>query len=97
MKAVWTPEAADDLEQLLIFLSERSPTAAASVAARIDHGLKTISEFPSAGRLDQDMDVREWIVPGLPLLIIYQTSAVLIEIIALFHTSRDPDTKRQPH
>lgn len=51
MKVVWTPEAADDLEQLLTFLSERSPTAAASVAARIDQAVKTIAELPMSDTL----------------------------------------------
>jgi plasmid stabilization system protein ParE len=66
------------------------------VAARIDHTLQAISQFPHAGRLDAETGAREWVVPGLPLLIIYVTSDDLIEVIAVFHTARDPETKRRP-
>lgn len=96
MRVVWTPEATDDLEAILSYLADRSPAAAASVAARIDHTLHAISQFPRAGRLDDETGAREWVVPGLPLLIIYVESTDLIEIIALFHTARDPETKRRP-
>lgn len=96
MKIVWTPEAADDLDTILSFIAERNPSAAASVAARIDHSLQTISQFPRAGRIDAETGTREWPIPGLPLLVIYLHGDALVEIIALFHTSRDPAEKRRP-
>lgn len=96
MKVVWTPEAADDLDNILSFIAGRSPQAAASVAARIEHSLQAISEFPRAGRIDTETGAREWPIPGLPLLVIYVHDDALIEVIALFHTSRDPADKRRP-
>ena len=40
--------------------------------------------------------IREYAVPGLPYLVIYRPTTDLIDVIAIFHTSRDPGTKRQP-
>ena len=37
--------------------------------------------------------VREFLVHGLPLLIMYAESDDLVEIIAVVHTSRDPSSK----
>lgn len=96
MNVVWTPEAADDLDTILAFIAARSPAGAASVAAAIDHSLQTISEFPRAGRLDAETGAREWPIPGLPLLVIYIHDETLVEVIAFFHTSRDPAEKRTP-
>ena len=61
---------------------------------RVIHG--TIDAFPRSGRLNPANNTREYAVPGLPYLIIYLPDADRIDIIAIFHTSRDPGTKRQP-
>ena len=96
MRLAWTPEAADDLDNVLSYIAERNPTAAASVAARIDRTVSNILYFPHAARLDAETGARECVVRGLPLLIIYTVTDDLIEIIAVFHTSRDPRHKRRP-
>ena len=96
MRAVWTREAADDLESVLSYIAARNPIAAAAVAERIDRTVDDIVSFPRAARLDQETGCREAVVRGLPLLIIYTVTSDLIEIIAVFHTSRDPASKRLP-
>lgn len=96
MRVVWTPEATDDLENVLAYIAARNPAAAASVAERIDRAVDDIAFFPRAARLDRESGCREAVVRGLPLLIIYAVTGDLIEIIAVFHTSRDPATKRRP-
>lgn len=95
MKIVYTKEALIDLEGVLSYIAERNPAAAASVAARIDSAIADIALFPRASRLDPDTGARERIVRGLPLLIVYTVSDDLVEIIAIFHTSRNPAAKRR--
>jgi toxin ParE1/3/4 len=95
MKIVYTKEALADLEGILSYIAERNPTAAASVAARIDSAVADIALFPLASRLDEETGARERIVRGLPLLIIHTVSDGLVEIIAIFHTSRNPAAKRR--
>ncbi len=96
MKVVWTLEALKDLINVLDYIRERSPAGASSVAAAIAATEKTIAQFPRAGRLDTETGCRESVVGRFPLLIVYVVGVELAEIIALFHTSRDPGTKRRP-
>ena len=95
MKVVYTEDALADLDQLLSYIAERNPAAAAHVAARIDAAVVAIAVFPNASRLDPETGVRERAVPGLPVLVIHTVSEDLVEIIAIFHTSRDPAAKRK--
>jgi len=95
MRVVWTREATEDLENVLAYNAARNPAAAASVAERIDRALDDIVLFPRSARLDPETGCREAVVRGLPLPIIYMLTGELIEIIAVFHTSRDPASKRR--
>lgn len=95
MRVVYTDDALADLENILSYIAERNPAAAAYVAARIELAVDDIALFPRASRLDPETGVREHVVPGLPVLIIHQVDDELIEIIAIFHTSRDPASKRR--
>ena len=90
MRIVWTRDARDDLESLLEYIHRFSPAGAANVAARLETTIASIGEFPHAGRLDSATHVGRY-----PLLIVYLVHEDFAEIIAVFHTSRDPDTKRR--
>ena len=98
MTVVWTEPAARDLEQVLTFLSERNPSAASRVATRVQATVRSIGAFPRAGRLDAGTGCHERIVPRTPLLVIYtlDDTASHVEIVAIFHMARDPETKRAP-
>lgn len=98
MKIVWTPEAADDLECVLAHIAEQRPSGAIKVAAKIESSIESIQRFPHAGRLDADTGCRERIVSDYPFLLIYTVddAAEIVEMVAVFHTSRDPATKRRP-
>lgn len=93
MRVVLTRQASADLENVLSYIAERNPAAAAGVAARIDRTLSIIGDFPRAGGLDQDTGAREWLVTGLPLLVVYTIQADYVDVIGIFHTSRDPRSK----
>lgn len=96
MTPTWTPEAVSDLEDILAYVAERNPAAASHVAERIDHSVATLARYPKAGRHDAETGCYEWPIPGLPLLVVYVFDMETMRIIALFHTSRDPATKRHP-
>jgi plasmid stabilization system protein ParE len=51
--------------------------------------------FPRAARYDRETNTYERPIPGLPLLLIYMASDELVEVVAVFHTSRDPARKRR--
>jgi toxin ParE1/3/4 len=95
---VWTTAALADLEAILDYVAERSFQGAATIADRVHQATRDISTFPRAARLDQGSGTYECVVRGVPLLIIYELvpnsgGVIRAEIIAVFHTSRDPTTK----
>jgi toxin ParE1/3/4 len=78
-------------------LLQHDPAAAGRVITRIHRTIyRTLAVLPLSGRLNPANSTREYAVPGLPYLVIYLPNADVIDIIAVFHTSRDPATKRQP-
>ena len=96
MKVAYTAEALGDVAQLLSFVADQSASHAADVAARIDTAVRALGIFPRAARYDRETETYERPIAGLPLLLIYTVSDELVEVIAVFHTSRDPTTKRRP-
>ena len=97
MSVVFRDEAISDLDEIARYIGQNNPAAAARVIARIHRVIyRTIDRFPNGGRLNPANNTREFAVPGLPYLIIYLPVADVVDIIAIFHTSRDPSTKRQP-
>ncbi len=95
---VWTAAALHDLDGILTYVATQSAQGAATIATRVDSAVLDISTFPRAARFDRETRTYECVVRGLPLLIIYQLvpmpdAKVRAEIVAVFHTSRDPSTK----
>ena len=94
MKVAYTAEALGDVAQVLSFVADESPSHASDIAGRIDMAVKALGIFPRAARFDRETETYERPISGLPLLLIYTVSDTLVEVIALFHTSRDPGRKR---
>ena len=95
---VWTTAALDDLEAILTYVAAKSPKGAATIAARVQDAEVAISTFPRASRRDPETGAYEAVVRNVPLLLIYEidttrTGAPQADIVAVFHTSRDPTTK----
>jgi toxin ParE1/3/4 len=67
----WTHEASEELDDVLSYIASQNPAAAARVAERIERSVTSLAEFPCAGRRNPASGSVEWVVPGLPLLIIY--------------------------
>ena len=97
MTVVFREEALADLDEIAQFIARHNPVAAQRVIARIHKTIYgTISTLPLGGRLNAVNNTREYAVPGLPYLVIYLPAADGIDVVAVFHTARDPETKRQP-
>lgn len=97
MKVVFREEAIADLDEIARFIAGYDTAAANRVIARIHRTIyRTIAVLPLSGRLNPANNTREYAVPGLPYLVIYLPVGDIADIIAVFHTARDPGTKRQP-
>ena len=95
---VWTAAALADLEEVLAYAAERNPQGAATIAARVERAALDIATFPRAARRDPASGTYECIVTGVPLLLIYELittpdAETQADIIAVFHTDREPATK----
>jgi toxin ParE1/3/4 len=94
----WTTEAVADLEQILSFVAKQNPQGSATIVTRIEEALSTIEAWPRACRHDATSGTYEWVIRGLPLLLIYELitlpdHSTQADIIAVFHTSRNPTDK----
>ena len=97
MSVGFRDEAISDLDEIARYIARHNPAAAARVIARVHRVIyRTIDRLPLSGRLNRANNTREFAVPGLPYLVIYRPVGDVVDVIAIFHTSRDPTTKRQP-
>lgn len=93
MKRRLTSRAYRDLENVLSYIHERNPRAATTVAERVEATLDLICEMPLIGRQSARPGTREFPVARAPLLIVYRIASDQIEVLTIFHTSRDPSEK----
>jgi plasmid stabilization system protein ParE len=54
---------------------------------------RTLTLIPTAGRRNAAGTAREFPVPGLPYVVIYLATNEMVDVIGVFHTSRDPGEK----
>ena len=93
MKRRLTSRAYRDLENILSYIHERNPRAAMTLAERVEATLDLICEMPLIGRQSVRSGTREFPVARAPLLIVYRIISDHIEVLTVFHTSRDLDGK----
>ena len=91
MKVVWLREASQALDLGHIdYHRGQEPQSRALVFRRIVATTKRLcGHFPTSGRPGQIDGTRELVVPGFPYVIVYRVSANAVEILRVFHTSRD--------
>jgi toxin ParE1/3/4 len=89
MKVHWLKAAAHSLDQEYAYLSERNPEVAKRVFKRIVASTERLGQFPDSGRQGQVSGTRELIVPGIPYLIVYRVTDQGVEILRVFHESRN--------
>jgi plasmid stabilization system protein ParE len=86
----WSPEAAEDVERIALYIERDSIHYARAVASRIVATAESIPENPELGRLVpeiNDPECRERFVHKYR--VIYHVEAERILIVAVIHGSRD--------
>ena len=81
--------ATRDLEEIHAYVAAADPHAAGAVAKRLAASLDLIATRPEIGRPTKWPDVREWSVPGLPYVIPYRIRPGVVDILRVWHTSRN--------
>jgi toxin ParE1/3/4 len=93
MTVVWSRRAVQHLIHLRKYISEESPSAAASVAQRILDCVARLAEHPAIGRPGRIAGARELVVPQTLYIIPYRVRGDSLAIVAVFHQrQRWPDT-----
>ena len=90
MKLRYTRRAADELEEVLAYIEERSPLGAHHVQARIQVIIELLLRHPRAGQLTSSRRVRRLVGSPYPYLIFYEVTQDQIVIHGIRHAARRP-------
>lgn len=92
MKIVVSPEAKQDLAEILVYLLENDHTSAQVVLDRIGENLHRLAEMPHLGRPGRVPGTRELVITKTPFVVPYQVVGTTLEILRVYHgTRRWPD------
>jgi toxin ParE1/3/4 len=80
-----------DIDRIHRYIEERNPRAAMNVVARIRSAADRLSDWPLIGHAGQDPGTYEWVVVGLPYIIVYEIieAANEVAIVAVFDGRQD--------
>lgn len=88
MKLRWTEIAADDLQSVHQYLSERSPTEADAMIERILASIDVLEQYPNLGRPGRLRGTRELVIAGTPFIVFYQLQRDQVFILSVVHGAR---------
>ncbi len=88
----FTAEAREHIAAIYSYIRDRNPAAATQVVGRIRLAAERLAEFPRMGHAGRVAGTHEWVVRGLPYIIVYQTGAAdpdEVLILGVFHAAQD--------
>ena len=89
MRVRWLKAAIADLDEIFDYIAEDDVQAAARVLERIEGAVNALKRHPELGRLGRVAGTREFVVAGLPYLVVYRTSrSHNVEILVVRHAAR---------
>jgi plasmid stabilization system protein ParE len=90
LKIRFTTKAERQLASIIVYISRDNPVAAKRVTREILRAAQLLAEFPEGGRPGSVPSTREWVVGGLPDILVYRFSAALQElsVVAVIHGAR---------
>jgi len=93
MKVIFREAAYADLDRIFIWIARDRPRSAHAVVDRILDSAERLGRFPHMGHLGRGSGTLEWLVPGLPYIVVYRIDddEDVIDVIAVFHGAQDRD------
>jgi toxin ParE1/3/4 len=91
----WTPQAADDLEAVCLFIARDSPRLAAAFADRVLRATDRLESFPRSGRIVPELgieNIKEILVAGYR--VIYRVRDDAVHLLAVHHGARVLDSAK---
>ncbi|MDZ4364036.1 type II toxin-antitoxin system RelE/ParE family toxin [Brevundimonas sp.] len=89
MRLEWSPLAKGDLHDAVIYIGQDNPRAADEVEDRILAAAESLVSNPAKGRHGRRRGTREWVLPSTPYLLVYRQTELAVEIVRVWHMSRD--------
>jgi toxin ParE1/3/4 len=83
-------DAEVDFDKSYEYYYEDSPKVADTFFKRINLGFENIKQNPNSFPIAHK-DVRKYVVEKFPFVIYYRIVDTVIQVIAIFHTSRNPE------
>jgi toxin ParE1/3/4 len=85
----WSPEAAEDLENIVNRIRRDNPQAARQVAVRLHNSCAGLESFPNRGRSGRIADTRELVLAPLPYIVVYRVKTDAVEIVRIYHSAQN--------
>ena len=89
MKLRYTKPALKDLASLLGYIAEDDAVAAQNVARSIRAAIDRLIQFPAYGREGDVAGTRQFVVAGVPYIVIYEVEKEMITVLRVYHTAQD--------
>jgi toxin ParE1/3/4 len=93
MKLHLFARAKRDLDEAFAYIEQDDPESAKKVARLLVKSINLLAENSLIGRPSAHKGTREWSVPGLPYVIPYRVKGQTVQIIRIYHTSRNRPQK----
>jgi len=88
MRVKWLRKALNNLDEIAGYIAQENPAAAKQVVARLHEATQRLSQQPQMGRPGRVSGTRELPLPDLPFIVPYRVRQSTVEILRVFHTSR---------
>ena len=89
MTVRWSPQAADDFEQIVRRIQLDNVTAARDVAERVYGSIGSLSASPGRGRIGRIKGTRELVLAPLPWIVVYRVREETVEVSRIYHGAQD--------
>jgi hypothetical protein len=89
MKAIFHPDAYDEMIQSALFYEGKSEGLGSDFLAAVEETTHRIEQAPKAGHIDR-ANIRKRLVSGFPFTILYELHTDRIFIAAVMHQHRRP-------
>ena len=89
MEIRWSPEAAEDLENIVNRIRRDNPEAARQVAEIIYNRCASLYNFSNRGRIGRISGTRELVFAPLPYIAVYRVKPGVVEIVRIYHSAQN--------
>jgi toxin ParE1/3/4 len=93
MRVMIREAAYGDLDRIHAWIARDRPRSADAVVTRILDSAERLGLFPHMGHPGRARGTYEWVIPGLPYVIVYQIHETddIVTVDAIFHGAQDRD------